>query len=291
MGTLFSESKQETAFALETEGKKFETKEEVFEVCPEVGNKTIIEIRLSQNSYSEEACHAIAEIISTQTSIEKADLSDMFTGRTKDIVVPSMHVLCAALSPVRLRVLDVSNNAFGAVGVQAVVDLLKQAPDLADLQVNNNGLGSSGATLVAEGIRNLNLRVLGICRNRIENVGAVAIGEALRGMGSLQRLSVFQNGITAQGMISIFGAVGANLEMQYVNVTDNNLKDPAVHEDVKEMGRLFKDALMDTLSTVGTEVRDRAAAATPTSDGPQDVVVDAEVIDDGDPGDEADGGD
>ena len=71
----------------------------------------------------------------------------------------------------------------------------------------------------------------------------------------------------------------------------NAAKDPAVHEDVKEMGRLFKDALMDTLSTVGTEVRDRAAAATPTSDGPQDVVVDAEVIDDGDPGDEADGGD
>ena len=71
----------------------------------------------------------------------------------------------------------------------------------------------------------------------------------------------------------------------------NAAKDPAVHEDVKEMGRLFKDALMDTISTVGTEVRDRAAAATPTSDGPQDVAVDAEVIDDGDPGDEADGGD
>jgi len=71
----------------------------------------------------------------------------------------------------------------------------------------------------------------------------------------------------------------------------NAAKDPAVHEDVKEMGRLFKDALMGTLSTVGTEVRDRAATATSGSDGPQDVVVDAEVVDDGDPGDEADGGD
>lgn len=71
----------------------------------------------------------------------------------------------------------------------------------------------------------------------------------------------------------------------------NAAKDPAVHEDVKEMGRLFKDALMGTLSTVGTEVRDRAATATAGSDGPQDVVVDAEVVDDGDPGDEADGGD
>ncbi len=71
----------------------------------------------------------------------------------------------------------------------------------------------------------------------------------------------------------------------------NAAKDPAVHEDVKEMGRLFKDALMGTLSTVGTEVRDRAATATSGSDGPQDVVVDAEVVDDGDPGDEAEGGD
>jgi hypothetical protein len=71
----------------------------------------------------------------------------------------------------------------------------------------------------------------------------------------------------------------------------NAAKDPAVHEDVKEMGRLFKDALMDTINTVGTEVRDRAASAAPSPDGPQDAVVDAEVIDDGDPGDEADGGD
>ena len=71
----------------------------------------------------------------------------------------------------------------------------------------------------------------------------------------------------------------------------NAAKDPAVHEDVKEMGRLFKDALMGTLGTVGSEVRDRTSAATGTDTTPQDVVVDAEVIDDGDAGDETDSGD
>jgi len=38
----------------------------------------------------------------------------------------------------------------------------------------------------------------------------------------------------------------------------NAAKDPAVHEDVKEMGRLFKDALMDTINTVGTPPIDRS---------------------------------
>jgi len=41
----------------------------------------------------------------------------------------------------------------------------------------------------------------------------------------------------------------------------NAAKDPAVHDDVKEMGRLFKDALMTTFAAVGAEVSDRAAAA------------------------------
>jgi len=53
----------------------------------------------------------------------------------------------------------------------------------------------------------------------------------------------------------------------------NAAKDPAVHEDVKEMGRLLKDALLATVSTVGHEVRTRVDGAAGKSD---DGVVDVE---------------
>ena len=41
----------------------------------------------------------------------------------------------------------------------------------------------------------------------------------------------------------------------------NAAKDPAVHDDVKEVGRLFKDALMSTFSAVGAEVQNRSGGA------------------------------
>lgn len=41
----------------------------------------------------------------------------------------------------------------------------------------------------------------------------------------------------------------------------NAAKDEAIHEDVKEMGRLFKSALMTTFNSVGAEMQNRASGA------------------------------
>ena len=44
----------------------------------------------------------------------------------------------------------------------------------------------------------------------------------------------------------------------------NAAKDPAVHEDVKDIGRLFRDALVTTFNAVGAEVSSRTGP-TPSS--------------------------
>ena len=46
----------------------------------------------------------------------------------------------------------------------------------------------------------------------------------------------------------------------------NAAKDPAVHEDVKDVGRLFKDALVTTFHAVGAEVQSRKSGAPGESD-------------------------
>jgi hypothetical protein len=76
----------------------------------------------------------------------------------------------------------------------------------------------------------------------------------------------------------------------------NAAKDPAVHEDVKDIGRLVRDALVTTFNTVGAEVSSRSNTgasstdAPPPSGPPQDAVVE-EMIEESGAGDEADGGD
>lgn len=67
-------------------------------------------------------------------------------------------------------------------------------------------------------------------------------------------------------------------------------KDPAVHEDVKDVGRLLRDALVTTFNKVGDEVSSRAPGmqsddeAASADDSPQDAIDEA-------PGDEAEGSD
>jgi len=65
----------------------------------------------------------------------------------------------------------------------------------------------------------------------------------------------------------------------------NAAKDPAVHEDVKDIGTTLRDALMSTFSAVGAEVNTRAKGASP-----EDIVEDSTESDSGS-GDEGDGGD
>lgn len=72
----------------------------------------------------------------------------------------------------------------------------------------------------------------------------------------------------------------------------NAAKDPAVHEDVKDIGRLFRDALVTTFDAVGAEVSSRtqttgASTDAPSPEAPQDAVLD----DASDTGDEGDGSD
>ena len=71
----------------------------------------------------------------------------------------------------------------------------------------------------------------------------------------------------------------------------NAAKDPAVHDDVKDMGRLFKDALVSTFSAVGAEVSNRTSGASKSGDSPQDTVNDDPAMLDEAVGDESDSGD
>ena len=70
----------------------------------------------------------------------------------------------------------------------------------------------------------------------------------------------------------------------------NAAKDPAVHEDVKDIGSVLKNALLTTLNTVGAEVQSRAPGSSGDEDSPQDAVADVVDSDSGS-GDESDDGD
>jgi hypothetical protein len=50
----------------------------------------------------------------------------------------------------------------------------------------------------------------------------------------------------------------------------NAAKDPAVHEDVKDMGRLVKDALLSTFNAVGAEINSRTSGSKASSESSEE---------------------
>lgn len=84
--------------------------------------------------------------------------------------------------------LDVSDNAFGPIGVPSLAPLLISSKTLQVLRVNNNGLGPEGGCLLADALQtSLDERVAAglkptlktlICgRNRLENKTATALSK------------------------------------------------------------------------------------------------------------------
>lgn len=75
----------------------------------------------------------------------------------------------------------------------------------------------------------------------------------------------------------------------------NAAKDTAVHDDVKDMGRLFRDALVTTFNAAGAEVTNRTSGvgndAAAADDTPQDASPAAPAALDEAAGDESDSGD
>ena len=89
-----------------------------------------------------------------------------------------------------MSVLDLSDNAFGLIGVQGLASLLRSSScyALEKLILNNNGLGIGGGMLLANALldchkfskemgKPLALKVFVAGRNRLENDGAEALSK------------------------------------------------------------------------------------------------------------------
>lgn len=97
------------------------------------------------------------------------------------------------LAGAQLTELDLSDNAFGPIGVEGLAGLLasESCYSLKELRLNNNGLGISGGKMLAKALlqchansaaagKALALKTLIAGRNRLENDGAKALSEVFQ---------------------------------------------------------------------------------------------------------------
>lgn len=246
MGGLFAHETEadQSRFVISTAGRFYNTAEEVQEgITLLMAHKDqVTELVLSKNSYGVQACEAIGQAITQCTHLTAVNFSDIFTGRLREEIPPSLGFISGGLRAVQLEELDLSDNAFGPDGVRGFSDLLANMPSLKTLRLNNNGLGPEGGVLVAQALlqgQRPQLEEFCAGRNRLENEGAAALGRLFGEMKSLKKVSMPQNGIKADGFMALFAGLEQNHDLQWIEVNDNCLSDePAFTSLSRAVGAL-----------------------------------------------------
>ncbi|GAA99904.1 uncharacterized protein L969DRAFT_93395 [Mixia osmundae IAM 14324] len=173
-------------------------------------------VTVSGNTLGVEACTALADALQQLPKLERADLSDIFTGRLITEIPLALKALCDSLiSTHSLRLIDLSDNAFGGRSVEPMVDFLVGNTALSILKLNNNGLGPAGGSVVADALtasaanskqkgKRTNLQTIVCGRNRLENGSAPAWAKAIRAhASSIKEVKMVQNGIRPEGFATL----------------------------------------------------------------------------------------
>lgn len=257
----------ETELSFAGRGLKLNKAEDAKEIVEAIEKFPKMEtLRLEGNTVGREAAEEIGKALNKHPEFKKALWSDMFTGRSNAEIPPSLKVLSSGImtAGAQLVELNLSDNAFGAIGVEGIKDLLssKCCYSLRELRLNNNGLGITGGKLLAKTLLachksssaagtplQLNTFISG--RNRLENDGAKALAEAFKAIGTLQRVEMPQNGIQYPGVSALADALAANTQMRILNLNDNTFTEVGSKAIAKALPQLknleeinFGDCLM-----------------------------------------------
>lgn len=129
-----------------------------------------------------DAAKALSEEIKNIENLKYVNYRDIFVSRKKTDLPASLKELMLAIEEKKIEILDLSDNAFGPIGVKSFDFFISKTYTLRELYLENNGLGPEGAESLADtllGNDNIKLQVLVINRNRLENKGAIAFSKYL----------------------------------------------------------------------------------------------------------------
>jgi Ran GTPase-activating protein 1 len=249
------------------QGLKLNTRADIEPILRDADPTLVEEVHFGGNTIGVEAAEAVAEFLarttrlkvldvlfaywSALTSRQIADFADIFTGRLITEIPQALSAICDALkSKTSLVEINLSDNAFGGRSVDPMVPFLTHNRSFSVLKLNNNGLGPAGGTVVASALlesaklseaagEKSNLKVVICGRNRLEDGSAPTWAEAFAAHGTLEHVSMPQNGIRQDGMTALARSLAKNTGLRILELQDN-----AVNVDESDGGtKAFADAL------------------------------------------------
>lgn len=144
--------------------------------------------------------------------------------------------MCGAIdiSGAKLVELNMSDNAFGPIGLDALIEFFQAGccHSLQELRLHNNGLGPQGAQKLANSLeqgwrksgQKMALKVFVCGRNRLEYEGAKSVSNTLKLIGTLTEIQMPQNGIRPNAIEFVADACANNPNLRTINMNDNTFR-------------------------------------------------------------------
>jgi len=192
--------------------------------------ETVETISLGGNSFGKEACEFLSTLYKEKECplLRKALFDNLFVSRLREEIPDSIRALTDALLGKSVQELDMSDNAFGPDGIKGWENFVRNcSKDLAILKINNCGISPLGGEMIASALKaneNLALKHFEAGRDRLENDGITALASFFRKSGSLEVISVPQNGIKVEGMTALMESLATNKNLRELKINDNWLK-------------------------------------------------------------------
>ncbi|RPA88103.1 RNI-like protein [Ascobolus immersus RN42] len=221
-------------FSLEGKGLKLDTADDITpHLAPLLTNDAVEEVRIAGNTLGVGACAALGNALSTKEHLRHAAFADIFTSRLREEIPDALHALLPPLLNCKnLHTIDLSDNAFGKLCEQPLIDFLSKHTPLRHLLLNNNGLGPSAGANIAGALDELATRKKEagapeletiICgRNRLENGSMEAWAKMVSSHGKIKTIKMVQNGIRQEGIEDFIrnGLVNCP-ELEILDLQDN----------------------------------------------------------------------
>ena len=176
-------------------------------------NKTVVELKLSQNKISDDCALCISECIKNNKTLTKLDLS---MNKISDLglkrIVPALYVNQS------LQKFDVSHNNISDDGAAAISEYLENNDTLQELSMSYNKISYSGILCIGQSLQlNKILQIFDISYNNISDDGMITFSNYLKVNNTLQELRISWN----DGSCLVVNSMDMSCNMREMNCGDN----------------------------------------------------------------------
>eukprot|EP00930_Biecheleria_cincta_P047534 TRINITY_DN3296_c0_g1_i1.p1 TRINITY_DN3296_c0_g1~~TRINITY_DN3296_c0_g1_i1.p1 ORF type:complete len:1665 (-),score=322.84 TRINITY_DN3296_c0_g1_i1:163-5157(-) len=177
-------------------------------------------VRCNFTRISQESARRIAQKLSSNCKLRRLDIC------YSELDSEALLALASGLGAESLQHLSLGGNKLSTTGGGSVALLVRQHKNLTHLDLELNGLGDEGCQAIAAQTlqdARCSLKLLDLSMNCIQEGGAKALAEALKGNQTLQQLDLRHNRLGAAGGQAIAAGLAVNRFLLSINLEGNDM--------------------------------------------------------------------